>query len=134
MLYNKNADGVNTSEVTVKFAGGTTEFDEDENKFVGTTAPTYVEDDTYYGLSGNTFKKVNAGTVPAGKALLPASVISGADVKAFTFVFDGDDADGIKSLTPALSKGEGTVYDLSGRRVQKPTKGLYIVNGKKILF
>lgn len=134
LLYNKNADGVNTSEVTVKFAGGTTEFDENENKFVGTTAPTYVEDNTYYGLSGNTFKKVNAGTVPAGKALLPASVISGADVKAFTFVFDGDDADGIKSLTPALSKGEGTVYDLSGRRVQKPTKGLYIVNGKKILF
>lgn len=104
------------------------------NKLTGITTATAVVDNTYYGLSGNTFKKVNAGTVPAGKALLPASVISGADVKAFTFVFDGDDADGIKSLTPALSKGEGTVYDLSGRRVQKPTKGLYIVNGKKILF
>ena len=25
------------------------------------------------------------------------------------------------------------VYDLSGRRVQRATKGLYIVNGKKVL-
>jgi len=25
------------------------------------------------------------------------------------------------------------VFDLSGRRVVKPTKGLYIVNGKKIM-
>jgi len=24
-------------------------------------------------------------------------------------------------------------YDLSGRRVVKPTKGLYIVNGKKVV-
>ena len=26
------------------------------------------------------------------------------------------------------------VYDLQGRRVEKPTKGLYIVNGKKIVI
>lgn len=39
--------------------------------------------------------------------------------------------------TPALSKGEGVIYDLSGRRIVKgqwPTaKGLYIINGKKII-
>jgi hypothetical protein len=28
-------------------------------------------------------------------------------------------------------KSEGECYDLSGRRVQKPTKGFYIKNGKK---
>ena len=42
------------------------------------------------------------------------------------------------SLTPALSKGEGVIYDLSGRRIangQRPmAKGIYIVNGKKVLF
>ena len=42
------------------------------------------------------------------------------------------------SLTPAPSpKGEGragAVYDLSGRRVTKPTHGLYIINGKKVLI
>lgn len=42
------------------------------------------------------------------------------------------------SLTPTFSKGEGVIYDLSGRKIangQWPTaKGLYIVNGKKILI
>ena len=37
------------------------------------------------------------------------------------------------SPTLALPQGEGVYYDLSGRRVEHPTKGLYIVNGKKIL-
>jgi hypothetical protein len=38
------------------------------------------------------------------------------------------------SPTLALPQGEGVYYDLSGRRVEHPTKGLYIVNGKKILL
>ena len=38
--------------------------------------------------------------------------------------------DGISSLDAAT---EGAViYDLSGRRVSKTVKGLYIVNGKKV--
>ena len=27
----------------------------------------------------------------------------------------------------------GTIFDLQGRRVAKPAKGLYIINGKKIM-
>ena len=40
---------------------------------------------------------------------------------------------GIEDLTPSLSKGEGTWYDLSGRKLQqRPTqKGVYILDGKK---
>lgn len=38
----------------------------------------------------------------------------------------------IDNLTPALSKGEGVVYELSGRKVMKATKGIYIQNGKKV--
>ncbi len=44
---------------------------------------------------------------------------------------------GIESLTPApSSKGEGNVYDLSGRKVSESSvlpKGVYIVNGKKVI-
>ena len=44
---------------------------------------------------------------------------------------------GIESLTPAPSpKGEGNVYDLSGRKVSESSvlpKGVYIVNGKKVI-
>ena len=44
--------------------------------------------------------------------------------------------DGIRSLTPTLSKGEGEWFDLSGRKLgSKPAKqGLYIMNGKKVLI
>jgi surface protein len=46
--------------------------------------------------------------------------------------FTDDSLTRINSLTPALSKGEGAIYNLSGQRVNKPVqKGLYIINGKK---
>ena len=42
---------------------------------------------------------------------------------------------GIEGLTPSLStKGEESIYNLNGQRVAKPAKGLYIVNGKKIVI
>ena len=102
------------------------------NKLVGITTATSVDADAYYGLSGNKFVKVNAGTVPAGKALLPVSAVS-AGIKAFVFDFGDDDADGINSLTPAFSEGEGAIYNLAGQRISKMQKGINIVNGKKIL-
>lgn len=71
-------------------------------------------------------------TIASGKVYLD---LSGSSVKEFlNFDFGGDNETAIESLTPALSEGKGYVYDLSGRRVQKPTKGLYIVNGKKVMF
>lgn len=48
------------------------------------------------------------------------------------FLGDGsEDPDGI-SLTPALSRGEGAIYNIAGQRVSKMQKGINIVNGKKI--
>lgn len=41
---------------------------------------------------------------------------------------------GVESLTPALSEGEGAWFDLSGRKLGKPTKaGLYIHCGRKVI-
>ena len=101
------------------------------NKLEGTLAPTYVAAGEYYGLKGKEFVKVNAGTVPAGKALLPADAVVGG-VKALSFRFDG--ADGISEImTNGENEKMSAIYDLSGRRVVKPTKGLYIVNGKKVV-
>ncbi len=38
------------------------------------------------------------------------------------------------SLTSALSKSEGAIYDLSGRRVSRMTgKGIYIIGGRKVV-
>jgi len=108
---------------------------EPTNKLEGTLAPTYVEANKYYGLSGNTFKKINAGTVPAGKAMLPASAVNGSSqgVKAFTFVF-GDTTTGVNAVDNGQwTMDNGAIFSLSGQRLAKPQKGINIINGKKVL-
>ena len=41
----------------------------------------------------------------------------------------------IRSLTPTpSSKGERNYYSLNGVKVENPSKGLYIMNGKKVVF
>ena len=103
------------------------------NKLMGTLAPTYVAANEYYGLSGNNFVKVNAGTVPTGKALIPASLITATDnARPFTFIF-ADEATGISEVEHGVLNADENVYDLQGRRVVKAQKGLYIVNGKKVM-
>ena len=45
-----------------------------------------------------------------------------------------DEEDGINSLTPALSEGEGAIYNLAGQRISRLQKGINIIGGKKVLF
>lgn len=99
------------------------------NLLVGTTADFNINNGEYYGLSGNTFVPVSAGTIPAGKALLPASAVpSGARL---TFVFE--EANGISAVESVKTMAEG-YYNLQGQRIDTPKKGLYIVNGKKVII
>ena len=65
-------------------------------------------------------------TVKAGHAYL---TIEGAGVKAIGF----GGATAIKNLTPAISEGEGVIYNLAGQRVNTLQKGINIVGGKKVL-
>ncbi len=74
----------------------------------------------------------NGATIPAGKAFLKNGAYS-LGARSLNIVFD-DETTGIENLTPALSEGEGAFYDLQGRRVAQPTKGLYIKNGKKVIM
>ena len=48
------------------------------------------------------------------------------------FTPEEDDPTGITE-TPVLDT-DSSIYDLSGRRVEKATKGVYVVNGKKVVF
>ena len=70
----------------------------------------------------------NAVSIPAGKAYLDASSLETARLE---IVFPGE-ATGINSVN-----GEGLTvngyYNLNGQRVAQPVKGLYIVNGKKVI-
>ena len=103
------------------------------NKLEGFTAATVINSGEYYGLSGDKFVKVNGGTVPADKALLPAGVVDGTSgVNAFTFNFD-EDATAIKTIDNGQQTTEGVIYNVAGQRLNKMQKGINIVNGKKIL-
>ncbi|MBO7294461.1 MAG: exo-alpha-sialidase, partial [Bacteroidaceae bacterium] len=47
---------------------------------------------------------------------------------------DGDGTTDIVELPTVSTGATPIIYDLSGRRVEKATKGVYIVNGKKVVF
>lgn len=66
----------------------------------------------------------------ANKAYLPAT--TAAESRFLVFNFGDDNATAIEGIE-AENTADAVVYDLAGRRVQKAQKGLYIVNGKKVI-
>ena len=105
-----------------------------DNCLVGVNVATTIGEGDYIlnvvSEGAGFFKAGTHTTLGAHKAYIPASVGNG--VKGFAIDFD-DDATGIDSLTPALSEGEGAIYNIAGQRLSKTQKGINIVNGKKVL-
>ena len=104
------------------------------NLLKGCTAATNLEKNAnYYVLVNNggtaEFQCLDmmGATIPAGKAYLDAN---SASARSLDIVFG--DADGITAIDNAQSAGNA-MFDLSGRRVAKAQKGIYIVNGKKVV-
>ena len=61
----------------------------------------------------------------------PITNIQMSDDGLISFDFMGDDPTGIRNLTPDFTPvNDGCLIDLQGRRVERPSKGLYIQNGK----
>ena len=116
------------SAVNVPVFDGTSPNDVSGNKMAGSaTATTAVAEDGGYILKDGVFQPASAGTLPAGKAYLNIAV------SAPTLTLDFGGTTGIKSV----DNGQVTVdsyYNLAGQRVAQPTKGLYIVNGKKVIL
>ena len=52
----------------------------------------------------------------------------------YTFVEVDDEVTGITDVEPTAKGSELKVYDLQGRRVANPGRGIYIVDGKKVMF
>ena len=80
--------------------------------------------------NGVGFYKWIGGSLGAGRVYLPAPDAEGREFIGFDF---DDETTGIK----AFGNGESTIdgyYDLSGRKVAQPAKGLYIVNGRKVVI
>ena len=133
-IYNDNDE-----EVTVSIVVSTEEADAveyDSEHFKGTLVDkTFTDADMqaadHYVLTGHNFVWVkDAGTLAAGKCWIELVPSSESHARTLAIVFE-DETTGISAVKTAATI-EGNCYDLSGRRVAKPTKGLYIVNGKKI--
>ena len=96
---------------------------------------TTLADGSFYIMKGGKFCLVTgaenaaARTVPAGKAYLLASDVP-SEARELTFVFD--DVTAIETVKAEKTNNE--YYNLAGQRVANPTKGLYIVNGKKVII
>jgi hypothetical protein len=79
-------------------------------------------------INPGTFAETESGFVFDGTSFVFAENIS-----PFTYVWD--DPNGIKEIEGRQQTTDNrpqSIYNLAGQRVSKPTKGLYIVNGKKI--
>ena len=76
------------------------------------------------------FTKATSGSIAAGKAFLKLS--SGAGARELNVVFADDDVTGVNTVNVERRTLNGDFYNLAGQRVANPTKGLYIVNGKKV--
>lgn len=126
ILYSES----NVTSLTISDASGTSAGD---NELSGTTAAVSASGNDYVlGAKNNVvgFYKYTGEVMPGFKAYLPASAKTN-NVKAFKFSFD-DAEDAIRAIESENSGLE--IYDISGRRVQKAQKGLYIVSGKKVLY
>ena len=130
---------VGTANTTYEISGGTATSLGTTNQLIGVKKATNISQSaptTYdYVLSNGKFVRSEKGTLPAGKAYLPASAFSGG-APSLDVVFSGEDESdnttGIKSISTSMSKAYG-VFNLNGQRISQPTKGLYIVNGRKVV-
>ena len=91
----------------------------------------------YYIYKDGKFQRVPKGNhngVAAGRAYLemPASLFNGEAKTVITL--EDDTTDGILLVNGDEQNQNGSVYDVQGRKVERTSKGIYIVNGKKVVM
>ena len=112
-----------------------------ENKLQGTFAAANIAEDAYVlskpvGKEVGLYKAQKTTTWKNNgfKAYLPASALNpvGGEAPALMFNFGGE-TDAIENIQTTENAGKAVIYDLSGRRVKNAQKGIFIINGKKVI-
>lgn len=87
------------------------------------------------GASSAVFKHtLGSGTLAANKAFLRTTInVTSSSAPGFTLDF-GTGTTGITEIEKSVNAGNEAVFNLNGQRVAQPKKGLYIVNGKKVII
>jgi hypothetical protein len=143
----KVVDGVQFNKVTGKVpantgllvSGETTNVpvcasaDPVENLLVGVTTETVKAAGTVFVLMNGSkgigfYKNANDFTLRANSAYLPAEEVAGARA----FIGFDDETTGIAEMNTQKEDAK-RMFDLQGRKVTKASKGLYIVDGRKVV-
>lgn len=129
-----------TEYVLMKASEGTTVEGNDFLATDGTSVITSDETNFIFVMKKNqetlTFSKyVGTAALPVNKAYLvvPAANFDGGNAR-LSFTFEEGEATGIATAEGASRMSDGVVYNLQGQKVEKAQKGLYIVNGKKVVI
>lgn len=105
-----------------------------DNKLVASDGVTPIGGDGVwdYILSDGLFYRATEGVLAKGKAYLHLDAAPADAARELVMSF-GDEATGIDSVTrDALTNGK--VYNLQGQEVKNAQKGIFIVNGKKVVL
>ncbi|MCR5364875.1 MAG: hypothetical protein K6E67_01855 [Prevotella sp.] len=104
------------------------------NALRGTTTATAAPTNAYClskGTSGVGFYAFT-GTIPANRGYLVITSIGNAP--QYLGFDDNGGTTGVNEMRNQTEKVRGEFFDLQGRRILNPTKGLYIVNGRKVII
>ena len=83
----------------------------------------------YYIANNQFWAPTNTLTIPAFRAIY---INQDSQVNVYSITF-GDESTAIREIN-VNDLGDVEIYDLSGRKVARPSNGLYIINGKKYLI
>lgn len=82
----------------------------------------------YYGFADGKFVKAAVATANPFRAYIKVPHAANAPA---TLQWLGDEATGISDYKAEDGSAKKEVFDLQGRRVENPVRGIYIINGKK---
>ena len=133
------ADNTETLTELIPELEGTAE-DVSDNLLQGsaTNSVTLASDDTRYYVYGThagkaAFYYASSINSQAGKAYLPLTAVQAGAASRVYAVFD-ESVTEVETLKPTAIPAASEVYTLGGQRVGQPSKkGVYIVNGRKVV-
>ena len=111
--------------------------------FIGTdsnldmaTATSSDPSNDYWILKSNQFVRTKSGSLDSNKCYLklPKTQFSSPSISLSRGLDLDDETTSIDGISKMEEVRGNVYYDLNGRRVLYPTKGIYIVNGKKIVI